>query len=84
MKFPPILCLGIELRDIYVTISDAKRYNNCQCYNVEGIPQNEPTQLQHPWYLSDFTIYLPNMSTQFDANKHCVPNMVKLIVFQIW
>jgi hypothetical protein len=44
---------------------------NCQRYNLEGIPQNELTQLQHPWYLSDFTIYLPNMSTQFDANKHC-------------
>jgi hypothetical protein len=29
-------------------------------------------------YLSDF-IYLPNMSTQFDVNKHCVPNMVKLV-----
>jgi hypothetical protein len=27
-------------------------------YNVEGIPQNEPTQLQHPWYLGDFSIYI--------------------------
>jgi hypothetical protein len=53
---------------------------NCQRYNVEGIPQNELTQLQHPWYLSDFTIY-SNMSTQFDANKHCVPNMVKLVTW---
>jgi hypothetical protein len=52
---------------------------NCQRYDVEGIPQNELTQLQHPWYLSDFTMYLPNMSTQFDANKHCVPNMVTLV-----
>jgi hypothetical protein len=53
---------------------------NCQRYYVEGIPQNELTQLQHSWYLlSDFTIYLPNMSTQFDANKHCVSNMVKLV-----
>jgi hypothetical protein len=42
-------------------------------YNVEGIPQNSLTQLQHPWYLSD------NMSTQFYVNKHCVPNMVKLV-----
>jgi hypothetical protein len=52
---------------------------NSQCYNVEGIPQNELTQLQHPWYLSDFIIYSPNMSTQFYVNKHCVPNMVKLV-----
>jgi hypothetical protein len=66
-----------KLRDIYVTISDAQKR-----YNVEGIPQNELTQLQHPWYFSDFTIYLPSMSTQFDmfdANEHCVPNMVKLV-----
>jgi hypothetical protein len=49
---------------------------NCQRHNVEGIPQNQLTQLQHPWYLSDFTIYLPNMSTQVDANKNCVPNDV--------
>jgi hypothetical protein len=62
-----------NLRDIYVMISDAQ---NCQRYNVEGIPQNELTQLQHPWYRSNFTIYLPNMSTQFDVNiKHCVPNI---------
>jgi hypothetical protein len=47
---------------------------NCQRINVKGIPQNESTQLQHPWYLSDFTIYLPNeMSTEFNGNKHCVP-----------
>jgi hypothetical protein len=49
------------------------RCTDCQRYNVEGIPQNE---LVFPWYFSDFTIYLPNTSTQFDANKHCVPNMV--------
>jgi hypothetical protein len=65
-----------KLRDIYVISHQMRR--NCQHYNVEGIPQNELTQLQHPWYLSDFTFYWPNMSTQFDANKHCVPNMVKL------
>jgi hypothetical protein len=52
---------------------------NSQCHNVEGIPQNELTQLQHLWYLSDFTIYSPNMSTEFYGNKHCVPNMVKLV-----
>jgi hypothetical protein len=46
---------------------------NCQCYNVEEIPQNELTQL------GDFTIYAPNMSTQFYGNKHCVPNMVRLV-----
>jgi hypothetical protein len=66
-----------KLRDIYVTISDAQKLSTL--YNVEGIPLNELTQLQHPWYLSDFTIYSPNMNTQFDANKHCVPNMVKLV-----
>jgi hypothetical protein len=65
-----------KLRDIYVTISDAQKLSR---YNVKGIHQNDLTQLQHPWYLSDFTIYLPNMSTQLDANKHCVPNMVKLV-----
>jgi hypothetical protein len=50
---------------------------NWQRYYVEGIPQNELTQLQHPWYLSDS----PNMSTQFYGNKHCVPNMVKLVTW---
>jgi hypothetical protein len=54
-------------------------HRNCQRYDVEGIPQNELTQLQHPWYLIDFSIYSPNMSTQFDVNKHRVPNMVKLV-----
>jgi hypothetical protein len=34
---------------------------NCQRYNVEGIPQNELTRLQYPWYLSDFT--MPNEYT---------------------
>jgi hypothetical protein len=52
---------------------------NCQRHNVEGIPQDELTQLQHPWYLSDFIIYSPNTSTEFYGNKHCVPNMVKLV-----
>jgi hypothetical protein len=52
---------------------------NCQRYDIEGIPQNELTQLQHLWYLSDFTIYSPNISTQFYEIKHCVPNMVKLV-----
>jgi hypothetical protein len=28
---------------------------NCQHYNVEGLPQNELTQLQHLWYLSNFS-----------------------------
>jgi hypothetical protein len=42
-----------KLRDIYVnvTISDAQK------------PQNELTQLQHPWYMSDFTIYSRNEYT---------------------
>jgi hypothetical protein len=63
-----------KLRDISTLWFQMRR--NCQRYNVEGIPQNELTQLQHPWYLSDFTINLTNMSTQFDANIS--------IVFQIW
>jgi hypothetical protein len=45
-----------KLRDIYVRFQMRRNY-------VEGIPQNELTQLQHPWYLSDFTIYLPNEYT---------------------
>jgi hypothetical protein len=52
---------------------------NCQHYNVEGIPQNELTQLRDPWYLSDFSIYSPNMSTQFDVNKQCVPNIMNMV-----
>jgi hypothetical protein len=44
-----------KLRDIYVKISDAQKLSTL--YNVEGIPQNELIQLQHPWYLSDFSIY---------------------------
>jgi hypothetical protein len=47
---------------------------NCQRYDVEGIPLNELTQLQHPWYLSDFIIYSPNISKNF---------MEISIVFQI-
>jgi hypothetical protein len=46
-----------KLRDIYVRFQMRR---NCQRYDVEGIPQNELTQLQHPWYLSDFTIHSPN------------------------
>jgi hypothetical protein len=63
-------------RDIYRYLQMRR---NCQRYNVEGIPQNELAQMQHPWYLSDFFIYSPNMSTQFDANKHGVPNMINLV-----
>jgi hypothetical protein len=57
-----------KLRDISTLRFQMRR--NCQRYNVEGIPQHEPTQLQHPWYLSDFT-YVYNL-------------MQISIVFQIW
>jgi hypothetical protein len=43
-----------KLRDIYVRFQMRR---NRQHYYLEGIPQNELTQLQHPWYLIDFTIY---------------------------
>jgi hypothetical protein len=43
------------------------------------VTTSDVAQLQPPWYLSDFYIYAPNMSTQFYVNKHCVPNMVKLV-----
>jgi hypothetical protein len=33
-----------KLRDIYVRFQMRRDY---QCYDVEGIPQNEPTQLHH-------------------------------------
>jgi hypothetical protein len=48
-------------RDIYTLRVQMRR--NCQRYNVEGISQNEHTQLQHLWYLSDFTIYSHNEYT---------------------
>jgi hypothetical protein len=51
-------------RNFVISTLQFQMRRNCQRYNVEGIPQNELTQLQHPWYLGDFTIYLPNMSTQ--------------------
>jgi hypothetical protein len=62
-------------RNIVISTLRFQLRRNCQRLNVERIPQNEPTQLQHLWYLSDFYIYSPNMSTQFYVNKHCVPNM---------
>jgi hypothetical protein len=49
-----------KLCDVYVRFQMRR---NCQRYDVEGIPQNELTQLQHPWYLGDFTIYSPNEYT---------------------
>jgi hypothetical protein len=53
---------------VIYTLRFQKR-RNCQRYCVEGIPQNELPQLQNPWYLSNFSIYSPNTSTQFDVNK---------------
>jgi hypothetical protein len=67
-----------KLRDIYTLRFQMCRH--CQRYDVEGIPQNELTQLQHPWHGISAT--LPSicpMSTQFYGNKYCVPNMVKLV-----
>jgi hypothetical protein len=50
------------------------RTRNCQCYNVEEIPQNELTQLQHLFaQYYEYTILCR-------GNKHCVPNMVKLVM----
>jgi hypothetical protein len=50
-------------RNFVISTLQFQMRRNCQRYNVEGIPQNELTQLQHLWYLSDFTIYSPNEYT---------------------
>jgi hypothetical protein len=67
--------LSITFRDVYVTISDAQkltlereflRINGLNC-SIRGISATSPS------------MYSPNMSTQFYVNKHCIPNMVKLV-----
>jgi hypothetical protein len=44
---------------------------NCQRLTLEGVPQNELTQLQHSWYLSDFYIYAPNEYTILCKSALC-------------
>jgi hypothetical protein len=50
---------------------------NCERLTPEGIPQNERTRLQHPWYISDFYIYAPNEYTILTPTP--TPQLLKLL-----
>jgi hypothetical protein len=66
-----------KLCDVYVRFQMRR---NCLLYNVEGIPQNELTQLQYPWYLSDFHHLFAQRVHNF-MEISIVFHMVKLVTW---